>query len=1697
MTILGSAYVEIRAIDTHLKRDIEAAAKKIKDITVTVKADVDLAPVRSSIAALRAEVNKNPLKFTSELNDDGVVDGILKAHQLAEDNSLKLNTEVDDFGVRFGLLAAQELYKDNPLKLETHPDTTLLETELERIHREYGTMVSNILPNAVTGVAERQLNRTARTRIAPIVATPIINDPQIKKAVIGFRNALMGMIPPEAIKTALTGLFGNLEGLAVKASLVSTAIGSIFDSVVTLGANIFTVSEGIGNAIGILAMAPAALYGGIAMITGTKMAWKGYFDAFDEDVEKAEKAIAKLPPQAQVAARAFRGFWGQIQKSAQSKYWEEMGTALQEHLLGGIDELIEGFDKVSVAGAKMTKGLTRAWFEFQSTGRMSKVFDNIATGMTNAKDALGNFLEGFNTFATVGSEYLPTFGTWVDGLSTKFKNWAEEAERTGKMNRWIEEAVSSLKDMGSILSSSGSILKGFTIISDLSGGKSLNDMANGMRNIADVVNGEPFRSRMVSVFEGARRGMDALGEGVGDLMEVMGRSTTTISAFLDLTGQIGGTLISNFGAMGNGTGLGHGLIVFLDAARDAAREIRPAFEDAGEIAGNLLEIFAELLSALAPGLNKAFDTLNEVIKAVEDGIKDVIPIFNEFIQGALNAIAPIVILVAESFGNLLESFAALPTPIRNVMIALGLLAAIMPKVMAGLTNLFIGSGDANKRLTPLQQGVANLRTGFNNLRDPASKVRGHLRNVGESFQMTGYAAGYAAREIGGGMRTSLGNVGTALGNLTRPLRDFGTEVRRGMVDSFRDAARMWQDTNRGIVDSDNQRWSSLNTMMHQGKIEQIRGADDIAREVPSRWRQMGDSIRSSYSGLRDNIAGVSRAIGDSVRGAGSSFRQFGADMSRTFSGINWAGIRGSFSDLGRAIGDTTGAIGRTAGSGMRMALGGLMDVLGGPWGIALAAVATGVMIVGQKMAEEKSRIDAYADSLDVVSGKVTDATKRLVANDLFDGPTNWFDDAWRHVTTGGAKVEDTLDKLGVSHSKFNDIIADSRSRSSYISGLQDISVALSNGKKVTDEMLSSVGLTREAFESVKPDSFMRLADVAKDVGEEVAKSEEKFRTIAKATGTTTAAAAELSANWDILAKVSSTAGDRFNALKRNLELVTAAQNDQTKHRKTSIDAEKAYYETLDNVSESMSTFVERNKVAVGTLYDVKTGFDVTSSAGRELHTAVTAQADGILQLGTAAMDKALKAGKDLGEAQKIAMDTMQPAIETLKQSLRDWGMEEGQINSIIESLGLIPEDIAVALNVEGGDAARREIFLTQLAADSYANKNYEGVLAALPDDAKAAIMEVLGLAGDFDDHSFEAILKAMDESGPGKEAFLANILSIVGPDVDYVAELEAMDLTKPAVDTAVNGLNTVIHPEWKANITASNGTLTGINDSKVSLKGLIDQQNIAGITAEDRTEIGRKTSEAALKKTTVGTKYEASVKAKNDTGPALADVSRNIRNITGPTHTARLSAQKDSGAFAAVDRDLDLVARARTATITVVSVNGGSANPNHVVRPGQVGAMANGGIITNMSNMFAGKIPPVKAFASGGFENHVAQISRGQTPFRIWSEPETGGEAYLPLAKSKRPRSEKILEEVARIFGFSLVKKMSFANGGFFSGFDMGRKSSGISVDYSAPVRTQQVNQSSASAPNVTMNVYPSAGLNEEQIGQSAMNHMFWKFSTM
>jgi TP901 family phage tail tape measure protein len=76
-----------------------------------------------------------------------------------------------------------------------------------------------------------------------------------------------------------------------------------------------------------------------------------------------------------------------------------------------------------------------------------------------------------------------------------------------------------------------------------------------------------------------------------------------------------------------------------------------------------------------------------------------------------------------------------------------------------------------------------------------------------------------------------------------------------------------------------------------------------------------------------------------------------------------------------------------------------------------------------------------------------------------------------------------------------------------------------------------------------------------------------------------------------------------------------------------------------------------------------------------------------------------------------------------------------------------------------------------------------------------------------------------------------------------------------------------------------------------------------------------------------------------------------------------------------------------------------------------------------------GGIRAAEYFANGS-ENHVAQIASAGGGVRVWAEPETQGEGYIPFAPSKRPRSVAILGNIANRFGYGLTDGTDSGGGG-------------------------------------------------------------------
>ena len=186
---------------------------------------------------------------------------------------------------------------------------------------------------------------------------------------------------------------------------------------------------------------------------------------------------------------------------------------------------------------------------------------------------------------------------------------------------------------------------------------------------------------------------------------------------------------------------------------------------------------------------------------------------------------------------------------------------------------------------------------------------------------------------------------------------------------------------------------------------------------------------------------------------------------------------------------------------------------------------------------------------------------------------------------------------------------------------------------------------------------------------------------------------------------------------------------------------------------------------------------------------------------------------------------------------------------------------------------------------------------------------------------------------------------------------------------------------------ANEAALDGIARAALESAGAIAEQTGSEDLAREAVQQGRDALLAKLE--TLGITGEEAQRYADKLGLIPSNIDTIITANTGP-------------ATAAAD---SFIERYQGKTITMfIAANGNAVSFDSVFKK------ADGGLMD--------------FYARGGIrERHVAQIAPAGA-WRVWAEPETGGESYIPLAPSKRARSLEVWAETGNRLGVP-----GFANG--------------------------------------------------------------------
>ncbi|PNG22424.1 hypothetical protein [Streptomyces cahuitamycinicus] len=486
-------------------------------------------------------------------------------------------------------------------------------------------------------------------------------------------------------------------------------------------------------------------------------------------------------------------------------------------------------------------------------------------------------------------------------------------------------------------------------------------------------------------------------------------------------------------------------------------------------------------------------------------------------------------------------------------------------------------------------------------------------------------------------------------------------------------------------------------------------------------------------------------------------------------------------------------------------------------------------------------------------------------------------------------------------------------------------------------------------------------------------------------------------------------GEKYKAAADALGSVNGELKDSLRNNKEAADAMNTSGATgtdaYSRLQSAVDAYSDKTKTADERTDALKRALDALNGNTQSFHDAQARLNAVMLQVDDTMASNIEKAdgwGKALvGNDNLVDTSTKNgQMLNTQLTELRDGMLAVTTRATEAAEQGLMPMSEAMSKSQSAMENARTKAL--QLAAD-----------LNIPKDQAKALVDQMGFVPDtittlvtakgIPEATAEllALRGKLESIKPGKA------IQITAPTLGARNQLEALGFTVQRIPGSKKVSVTAPTGGARVNIAALADDIANAPDKKkVTVQAIIKQ------AAGDLKNVQQKV--AGLPK---GKSID--VKAPTKTAQqALKDLGYKIQNVDGKGGKKVRITAPNATPLAQVQRIQDKIngLTGRTIHVTVQYSESGKPSVVRTHADGSIVHYANGGIRAAASR--------VKAFAAGS-ERHIAQIGK-PGEIRVWNEPETKGEAYIPLAPGKRKRSEAILNRVAEMFGGRVVY---FANG--------------------------------------------------------------------
>lgn len=253
---------------------------------------------------------------------------------------------------------------------------------------------------------------------------------------------------------------------------------------------------------------------GVAGSDGVVAAQERLSKALDDVSSKSDAmsdladTMGKLSPNARAfveSMSAIGGIYSGLRSSVQDRLFANLDSDVQalavkslpllERGLGGIASALNGNVRTAVA-ALSSDG---------NQGLLERIFGNTADAQSMFSRAIDPLLNGFLELSAVGSGKLPRLSDAFGDVMRRFEGFVSRAADDGSLDRWIDNGLTALTDLGNSLLNIGSIMTSVAEAFTDSGGKGLLELfEDGSKRLAEFLKSASGQEKLRDFFRNVR-----------------------------------------------------------------------------------------------------------------------------------------------------------------------------------------------------------------------------------------------------------------------------------------------------------------------------------------------------------------------------------------------------------------------------------------------------------------------------------------------------------------------------------------------------------------------------------------------------------------------------------------------------------------------------------------------------------------------------------------------------------------------------------------------------------------------------------------------------------------------------------------------------------------------------------------------------------------------------------------------------------------------------------------------------------------------------------------------------------------------------------------------------------------------------------------------------------------------------------------